>query len=140
MATNVRDPRSIITPDAFEFSKELLGTPLAKPSRRLWALLIDLIVIGVLTAATSSITLILWGAVALFLVSMAFRSPGRHLGQVGSVLFRGATGCLGAVILAGAPKARAPQEAGWTSQRSWGASQGWPAWPTRKTPTRPWPP
>ena len=101
MATNVRDPRSIITPDAFELSKDLLGTPLAKPSRRLWALLIDLVVIGLLTAVTASITLILWGAVAIFLISMAFRSPGKSLGQVGSVLFRGATGCLGAVILAG---------------------------------------
>ena len=101
MATNVRDPRSIITPDAFELSKELLGTPLARPSRRLWAMLIDLVVIGLLTVATSSITLILWGAVAVFLVSMAFRNPGKNLGQVGSVLFRGATGCLGAVILAG---------------------------------------
>ncbi len=101
MATNVRDPRSIITPDAFELSKELLGTPLARPSRRLWALLIDLVVIGLLTAVTSSITLILWGAVAIFLISMAFRSPGKSLGQVGSLLFRGATGCLGVVILAG---------------------------------------
>jgi uncharacterized RDD family membrane protein YckC len=101
MATNVRDPRSIITPDAFELSKELLGTPLARPSRRLWAMLIDLVVIGILTAATGSITLILWGAVALFLISMAFRNPGRNLGQVGSLLFRGATGCLGTVILGG---------------------------------------
>lgn len=101
MATNVRDPRSIITPDAFELSKDLLGTPLARPSRRLWALLIDLVVIGLLTAVTSSITLILWGAVSLFLISMAFRSPGKSLGQVGALLFRGATGCLGVVILAG---------------------------------------
>lgn len=101
MATNVRDPRSIITPDAFELSKELLGTPLARPSRRLWAMLIDLTVIGLLTVVTSSITLVVWGAVALFLISMAFRKPGRALGQVGSMLFRGATGCLGLVILVG---------------------------------------
>ncbi|MEK9499736.1 RDD family protein [Gaopeijia maritima] len=101
MATNVRDPRSIITPDAFEISKDLLGTPLGAPSRRLWAMLIDLMVIGFLTVATASISLILWGAVAVFFITMAFRSPGRSFGQVASILFRGATGCLGTVILIG---------------------------------------
>ncbi|NNF38988.1 MAG: RDD family protein, partial [Gemmatimonadetes bacterium] len=55
MPTNVRDPRSIITPDAFELSEALLGTPLAGPWRRLWAILIDIVVIGVLTAVTASI-------------------------------------------------------------------------------------
>lgn len=101
MATNVRDPRSIITPDAFEISKALLGTPLGRPSRRLWAMLIDLAVIGVLTAVTASISLILWGAVAIFFITMAFRRPGSSFGQVTSWLFRGATGCLGVVILFG---------------------------------------
>ncbi len=101
MATNVRDPRSIITPDAFEISKALLGTPLGRPSRRLWALLIDLVVIGILTAVTASISLILWGAVAIFFITMAFRKPGKSFGQVTSILFRGATGCLGVVILFG---------------------------------------
>lgn len=101
MATNVRDPRSIITPDAFEISKALLGTPLGRPSRRLWAMLIDLVVIGILTAVTASISLILWGAVAVFFITMAFRKPGKSFGQVTSILFRGATGCLGVAILFG---------------------------------------
>lgn len=101
MPTNVRDPRSIITPDAFELSKDLLGTPLASPWRRLGALLVDLAVIGVLTAVTASFSLILWGAVAVFLVTMAFRSPSEGRSQVTSILFRGATGCLGVVILLG---------------------------------------
>lgn len=101
MATNVRDPRSIITPEAFEISRDLLGTPLGTPSKRLWAILIDLIVIGFLTVATASISLILWGAVAVFFITMAFRVPGRSFGQVTSILFRGATGCLGVVILFG---------------------------------------
>jgi uncharacterized RDD family membrane protein YckC len=101
MPTNVRDPRSIITPDAFELSEALLGTPLAGPWRRLWAMLIDIVVIGVLTAVTASISLILWGGVALFLIAMAFRAPGREMTSVASMLFRGATGCLGTVILIG---------------------------------------
>ena len=101
MPTNIRDPRSIITPDAFELSKDLLGTPLASPWRRLWAMLIDIVVIGVLTAVTASISLILWGAVALFLITMAFRKPAREMSSVASILFRGATGCLGSVILIG---------------------------------------
>lgn len=101
MPTNVRDPRSIITPDAFEISQDLLGTPLGAPSRRLWAMLIDLVVIGFLTVATASVSLVLWAAVAVFFIAMAFRRPGRSLGQVTSILFRGATGCLGIVILIG---------------------------------------
>ncbi len=101
MATNIRDPRTIITPDAFEVSEALLGTPLAPPWRRLQALLIDMVVIGLLTVVTASISLILWGGVALFLISMAFRRPPNGLGQVATVLFRGATGCLGSLILVG---------------------------------------
>jgi hypothetical protein len=99
MATNVRDPRSIITPDAFGVSPALLGTPLAAPSRRAFALLIDLIVVGTLTAITSNVALLVWGVVAIFFVGMAFRRP--DMGQITGVLFRGATGCLGMVILMG---------------------------------------
>jgi uncharacterized RDD family membrane protein YckC len=101
MATNVRDPRSVITPDAFAVDPRLLGTPLAAPWLRFWALLIDLVFIGVLTAITDSVSLFVWGGVALFFVSMAFRSPGQKRGQMSSMLFRGATGCLGIVILIG---------------------------------------
>lgn len=54
-----RDPRNIITPDAFEVAEELLGTPLALPSRRLFALLIDLVLVGFLTLVTSSFALVL---------------------------------------------------------------------------------
>ncbi len=99
MATNVRDPRTIITPDAFRVDPSLLGIPLATPGRRLIALLIDLLVIGVLTALTNSVSLFVWGAVAVFLLAMAFRSPGERRTQMTSMLFRGATGCLGLVIL-----------------------------------------
>lgn len=100
MATNVRDPRSIITPDAFTVSDDLLGIPLGRPWRRFWALVIDVVVIAFLSAATDSISLFIWGGVGLFLVSMAFRRPAKGRGQTAGMLFRGATGCLGGTILA----------------------------------------
>ena len=101
MATNVRDPRTIITPDAFEVSEALLGLPLANPAKRLWAIVIDLIVIGLITAMTSDLRLIIWGIVGLFFLQMAFRTPGRKMGKAAAVLFRGATGCLGMMIILG---------------------------------------
>lgn len=98
MPTNVRDPRSIVTREAFEIDEKLLGIPLARPARRLIALVIDLIVIGILTLYSEGFGVFIWGIVALFLVRMAFTRPTR-LGQFTSVLFRGATGCLGILIL-----------------------------------------
>jgi len=99
MPTNIRDPRSIITPEAFEIDDSLLGTPLARPRQRLFAILLDILIIGVLTAFTSGIGLLIWGSVAVFLLIAAFRGPGRRMGQFTSVLFRGSTGCLGLLIL-----------------------------------------
>lgn len=99
MPTNVRDPRSIITPHAFDIAPSLLGLPLARPTRRLAALLIDIVVIGVLTGLTSGFGVFIWGFVGLFLLRMAFGGTGDRLGQVTSVLFRGSAGCLGATIL-----------------------------------------
>ena len=54
-----RDPRSIVTPDAFEVSPDLIGTPLATPARRAVALATDGLVIVALTALTKSFSLIL---------------------------------------------------------------------------------
>jgi hypothetical protein len=99
MPTNIRDPRSIITPEAFEIDEALLGTPLARPARRLAALVIDIVIIGVLTAVTSGIALFIWGFVAVFLLVVAIRGPGRSMGQFTTVLFRGSTGCLGVLVL-----------------------------------------
>lgn len=99
MPTNVRDPRSIITPDAFEIDPALLGTPLARPRQRLAAILIDLAVIGVLTAATSGLGVLIWGFVGFILLQMAIRKPPNRLGQITSALYRGSIGCLGGTIL-----------------------------------------
>lgn len=99
MPTNVRDPRSFITPDAFEIDASLLGLPLARPGRRLVALLIDLVVIGVLTAVTSGFGVFIWAFVGVFLLGTAIRMPRQRMGQVTSVLFRGSIGCLGVLVL-----------------------------------------
>ena len=47
------DPRSIITPDAFEVSSALLGTPLASPRRRLAALVANLANLYQMTSPSS---------------------------------------------------------------------------------------
>ena len=100
MPTNVRDPRSIITPDAFGISPDLLGVPLARPRSRLWAILVDLAVVGTLTAVLSSVQLVLWGMVAAVLLYAAVRRPERVPGfPHAALLLRGFMGCLGAVIL-----------------------------------------
>ena len=91
------DPRAIVTPDAFEVSPELLGLPLAAPGRRLAALLIDLVVIGILTALTSNFALVLGVVVAVLLVRAGFkRTPVR--GSVWGRAMRLSVGCLGVWI------------------------------------------
>lgn len=42
------DPKRIITPEHFKVAPEILGMPLASPSRRAYAMLIDLILVGIL--------------------------------------------------------------------------------------------
>jgi len=92
-----RDPRSIVTPDAFHISKELLGLRLAPPSKRLVALFIDLMVISFLTAVTRSFALILGVVAAVLLVRAGFkRTPAR--GTALSRTMRGSVGCLGLFI------------------------------------------
>lgn len=94
-----RDPRTIITPDAFEVSPDLLGMPLAPPSRRLVALIVDLIVIAVVTRVTRSFGLVLGVAAAVFFIRAGFkRTPVR--GSVFGRAMRFSVGCLGFFIAA----------------------------------------
>ncbi len=91
------DPRSIITPDAFELSPDLLGMPLAPPGKRLVAILIDLAVIGLITAVTKSVPLLLGVvAAALFIREGTKRTPVR--GSVFNRAMRFSVGCLGLII------------------------------------------
>ena len=92
-----RDPRSVVTPDAFEVSTELLGLRLAPPGKRLIALLIDLVVIGIVTAVTESFALILGVVVAVLLVRAGFRrTPVRS--SVFDRAMRASVGCLGVLV------------------------------------------
>jgi hypothetical protein len=66
--SKTKDPRHIITPDAFKVDEALLGLPLATPKRRGVAMLIDLLLIQQLSQV-DSIVLGLAIAVVLFLLS-----------------------------------------------------------------------
>jgi hypothetical protein len=94
------DPRTAITPDAFEVSPELLGLPLATPARRGLATLIDLVLIGVITLVTKDIGAIVGVLVAIVFVRMALKSPiTRDLPAPLAWAFQFSVGCLGLVIL-----------------------------------------
>lgn len=90
------DPKAIVTPDAFSVSPELLGTPLATPSRRLAALVLDLVLIGFLQLLGWRFVL---GGAALMLFLALVRPPA---GAPPSRLRRTAAGCGGALVLIGA--------------------------------------
>jgi hypothetical protein len=96
-ASAQRDPRSIVTPGAFELSEALLGTQLAPPGRRFAALMIDLLVIGTITAVTRSFALVLGVVAAGFLMRAGLkRTP--VTGSVFGRAMRLSVGCLGVFI------------------------------------------
>ena len=87
------DPRSIVTPDAFSVTPELLGTPLATPRRRFAALAVDLVLIGFLQLLGWRV---LGGLVGLMLFRLATRradgAPSTRARKLG-------LGCAGATVL-----------------------------------------
>lgn len=87
------DPRSIVTPDAFSVTPDLLGTPLAEPWRRFAALMVDLVLIGFLQLLGWRI---LGGLVGLTLFRMATRRPD---GTAGGPMRKIALGCAGSFVL-----------------------------------------
>ena len=92
-----RDPRSLVTPDAFQVAPDLLGLPLATPRRRLAAVLLDLVFIGIVTVVTRSFALVLGVVVAAALVRAGFtRTPTR--GNVFERARRASIGCLGLFV------------------------------------------
>lgn len=68
-----RDPRNLVTPDAFKLSDEVLGKPLATPKRRALAIFIDLLIIQQLSQM-GSVVLGLCVAGMLFLLSAQKKS------------------------------------------------------------------
>jgi hypothetical protein len=99
VATDARDPRSIVTPAAFEIDSSLLGLPLAAPSQRLWAMLIDLGVVAILTGLLDDLSLLVWAAIALVLVRVALKRTGKSMSQAAGMVLRTSAGCLGVSIL-----------------------------------------
>ena len=87
------DPRSIVTPDAFSVTPDLLGTPLAEPWRRFAALMVDLVLIGFLQLLGWRV---LGGLVGLTLFLKATR---RRDGAPGGAGRKIALGCAGATVL-----------------------------------------
>ena len=87
------DPRSHVTPDAFSIAPNVLGLPLASPKRRLAALAIDGILIGIVAQLDWRILGVV-AAIAFFRASTK-RSTNRRLGRA----FQTSAGCLGALIL-----------------------------------------
>jgi uncharacterized RDD family membrane protein YckC len=100
VANDPRDPRSIITPAAFQIDRGLLGLPLAAPWTRFWALLIDLAMVALLTALLSDVQLLVWSAIGLVLMRLAFKQTGKSVSQAAGLLLRTSAGCLGVAILA----------------------------------------
>ncbi|HET7463671.1 MAG TPA: RDD family protein [Longimicrobium sp.] len=90
------DPRRVITAESFHVAPHLLGLPLASPSRRLAAILLDLLCVAIVANL---------GGKILFALAMAFAFfwfAGKRLGSQGGffsssvrVIFR----CVGALML-----------------------------------------
>jgi hypothetical protein len=67
--SSVRDPREIITPDAFTVAPELLGLPLARPARRAAAMLVDLVIVSLIIKAFGFVIFFIAAALLLFRVA-----------------------------------------------------------------------
>jgi hypothetical protein len=96
MATTPRDPKTIVTPDGFSVHHSLLGTPLASPSRRGVALLIDVSLVILITALTSGFWFILGVVAAAFFFTRA-KKEGKNDRR--SNLLRYSLGCMGVMAL-----------------------------------------
>ena len=108
MATLSPDPRTIVTPDAFSVHPSLLGTPLASPSRRGVALLIDIFLVALITTLTSGFWFILGGVAAAFFLTRA-KKEGKKDRRANVLRFF--LGCMGVMIsstLAPISRTRAP--------------------------------
>jgi hypothetical protein len=71
------DPRKIITPESFHVAPHLLGLPLASPTRRLAAILLDLLLVSVVANVGGKIVFALAAAGAFFWFA------GKRLGKHG---------------------------------------------------------
>lgn len=86
----------VITPDSFQISQGIIGLPLARPSRRLTAMLLDLIIVALLVKTAGAMLLGLAAAFFAFRISRKVTGTGtRPFGRVVRFSIRAS----GAVIL-----------------------------------------
>ncbi|HEX8696374.1 MAG TPA: RDD family protein [Longimicrobium sp.] len=92
------DPRRVITQEAFSVAPHLLGLPLARPSRRLAAILLDLLLVAVLANVGGAVLFGLLASIAFFVfASRKLGKGGGFFGRSARFAFRS----VGAVILFG---------------------------------------
>lgn len=73
----------VITPDSFQISQGIIGLPLARPSRRLWAMLLDLAIVAILVKTAGALLLGLAAAWFAFRISgKVTRTGARPFGRV----------------------------------------------------------
>ena len=91
------DPRTVITPDAFQVAPELLGLALAKPWRRAVAIFVDLALVAILANAQAVFLAFAFGGFVFWLAvrSRNNRAPRSFARRAA----RATLGCLGAIAL-----------------------------------------
>lgn len=73
----------VITPDSFQISQGIIGLPLARPSRRLTAMLVDLVIVAILVKTAGAMLLGLAAAFFAFRISRKVTGAGtRPFGRV----------------------------------------------------------
>jgi uncharacterized RDD family membrane protein YckC len=86
----------VITPDSFQISQGIIGLPLARPSRRLVAMLLDLVIVALLVKTAGAMLLGLAAAFFAFRISRKVTGAGtRPFGRVVRLSIR----AIGAFIL-----------------------------------------
>jgi hypothetical protein len=84
-ASKTKDPRHIITPDAYKVDEDLIGVPLSTPKRRGLAMIIDLLLIQQLSQVDS---LILGLAIAVVLFLLSSSQGKKAVGSIRKNLFK----------------------------------------------------
>ena len=92
----VRDSRDIITPEAFRVADHLIGLPLAKPVRRLGAILVDLLLVAILVGLLDLIGLIIALVGAYFVFRLSRGGTGNRWYHR---FYRRGLGCFGAILV-----------------------------------------
>jgi hypothetical protein len=91
-----KEVRDRITPHAFGLDPTLLGLPLAGHRRRMGAMLVDIILVGLISNAGGVVLGLLAG---LLLLRIALRTRPDQTPSLTRTAFQGSIGCMGALIL-----------------------------------------